>query len=229
MADTWLPLLGATLFFTLLHALALSSVEPVFPRAFKLSRGAAAAILTAIGVAALLSSLDQWQNAFLYRHEEGDWMRIGLLAVLGHLIADFLWMAVGKWRYGVQPRADLVIHHGLGVIAFSAALYLRIGYAIALITMITEILPVTTGINAWGKRIAAPALVDAADRARLHVLAWLRLPLWGALFVLVVMALVQGATGGVQIAYWLACAGLVGLVTLDLYWMQKCRQRVDFY
>jgi len=229
VTDTVLPLAAATAFFSLLHVIALVRVEPVYPRAFKLSRGLAALILTALGVAAFVSALPHWKEAFLYRHADGDWMRIGLLAVCGHLLADFLWMALGRWKYAIRPRKDLILHHGLGVLGFGAALYLRIGYAVALLTMITELLPVTTGLNAWAKRIKRQPLVDAADRARLYLLAGLRLPLWSFLLVLVALALLGGRSGDLQAAYLVALAGLAGLVVLDLYWVRKCRQHVDFY
>lgn len=229
LTDTWLPLLGFTVFFVALHLLALVRLEPVYPRAFKLSRGAAALILTSLGVAALIGGHAHWREAYLYHQPASDWMRVGLLVVYGHLLADFIWMAVGRVRYGIKPRKDLIIHHGLGVIGFGAALLLEIGYAFALLTMITELLPLTTGINAWGKRIALPRVVDAADRARLHVLAWLRLPLWLGLFGLVVLAIIGGPEDSMRPAYLVAGAGLVGLIGLDIYWIGKCRERVDFY
>ncbi|MBC8451227.1 MAG: hypothetical protein H8D72_00805 [Planctomycetes bacterium] len=227
--DTWWPLIGFTFGFVLLHVLALVRLEPVYPRAFKLSRGAAALILTALGIAALIGGFDHWREAFLYRQPSDDWMRLGLLAVYGHLLADFLWMALGRLRYGIRPRKDLILHHGLGVVGFGAALVLEMGYAFALLTMITELLPLTTGLNAWGKRVAIQKVVNAADRARLHVLAWLRIPLWIGLFVLVLMTLVTGPAEGLRPAYFVAAFGLIGLVGLDVYWIGKCRQHVDFY
>ena len=227
--NTFGPILGYTALFVLLHVLAVWRFEPGYTRAFKLSRGGAALILTLLGISALVGGFEHWREAFLYRHAEDDWMRTGLLAVYGHLIADFIWMAVGRLKYGFRPRIDLIIHHGLGLVGFGAALALQIGYAFALMTMITELMPLTTGINAWGKRIAVSRVVDAADRARLHVLAWLRLPLWTGLLVLVVMSLVRGVEGGLLIANIVAGTGLIGLISLDLFWMGKARQRVDFY
>jgi len=229
LTDTWLPLLGFTAFFVGLHALALVRLEPVYPRAFKLSRGAAALILTTLGTAALIGGHEHWREAYLYHQAADDWMRLGLLVVYGHLMADFIWMAVGRFGYGIRPRRDLIIHHSLGAVGFGAALVLQIGYAFALLTMITELLPLTTGINAWGKRIAIPAVVDVADRARLHVLAWLRLPLWIGLLALVILAILGGPEDGMRPAYLVAGAGLVGLIGLDIYWIGKCRERIDFY
>lgn len=231
--DTWLPVLGFTAFFVFLHVLTLSRFEPVYPRAFKLSRAGAAAILTALGTGALIGGFEHWSEAFLYRQSKDDWMRTGLLVVYGHLLADFIWMWVGARYHGIKPRKDLMIHHGLGVIGFGAALVLEIGYAFGLLTMITELLPLTTGVNAWGKRVAMPRIVTAADRARLYVLAFLRIPLWSALFVLVAIALFadggSAVADGLQPAYWFAAIGLMGLLSLDVFWIGKCRQNVDFY
>ncbi len=224
-----LPLAGFTAFFTLLHVIAIANVEPVYARAFKLSRGIAAAVLTTLGVLALIDALPQWRSAFLYVHEEGDWMRYGVYCIYGHLLSDFIWMAVGRWRFGIKPRADLIIHHALGLLGFGAALYLHVGYALALITMITELMPVTTGISALGKRIAVPALVDGSEKARLHVLVWLRLPLWLTLLTLTATVLALGTPGSLLPAYLVAFGGLAGLVLLDVYWVGKCRQSVDFY
>jgi len=228
-SDTFGPALGSTAIFVAIHVVVITRVEPVYGRAFKLSRGGAALILTILGAAALIGSLEHWREAFLYRHPEGDWMRTGLLVVYGHLLADFIWMAVGKLKYGITPRKDLLIHHGLGVLGFGAALALGIGYACGLLTMIAELLPLTTAVNAWGKRIAAVRVTQAADRARLHVIAWLRLPLWIGLLVLVVLATFEGDVDGMFLAYLLAGGGLIGLISLDVYWMGKCRERVDFY
>jgi hypothetical protein len=227
--DTYWPVLGFTAIFVLLHVLAILRVEPTYTRAFKLSRGGAAFILTVLGISALVGGFGHWREAFLYRHAEGDWMRIGLLAVYGHLLADFIWMAVGRIRYNIIPRKDLIIHHGLGLVGFGAALYLGVGYAFGLLTMITEMMPLTTGINALGKRIAVARVVDAADRARLHVLAWLRIPLWITLLVLVVLSLIRGVESGMLVAYLVAGSGMLGLISLDLYWIGKARERVDFY
>jgi hypothetical protein len=229
MGAVLLPLAGYVGLFTLLHVLALARLEPVFPRAFKLSRAAAALLLTGLGVAALSDALPHWRSAFLYAHADDDWMRQGLLMVYGHLLADFLWMEVGRRKFGVRPRRDLILHHALGLLGFGVALLLEVGYAIALITMITELLPVTTGLDAWGKRIASPALAAAATRARLHVLAWLRIPLWMLLLGLVLHVLLRGVPAAPLAAYAIAASGLVALVALDCFWVRRCLQDVDFY
>ena len=213
--------------FTALHALA-PRIAPENPRAFALSRGVAAAVLTVLGFAALADALPMWRVAFLYRHEAGDWMRLGLQVVYAHLLSDFLWMAWSRWRHGIVPRKDLIIHHGLGVLAYGYALYIEVGYAIALIAMITELMPVTSGYGALGKALGRPGMVDAAARWRLKVLVGLRLPVWLALFALVNRAVFAGdVPDGLGPAFGVAYAGLIGLMTLDVYWIRKSRAALD--
>ncbi len=215
--------------FTAVHAVVLSLVEPYWPRAFQISRGLAAVALTALGLAALVDAFPEWPRAFLYRNAPDDWMRQGVAVVLGHLLADFLWMFQGARFHGIRPRRDLIIHHGLGVIGFGASLVLGIGHALALLTMITEILPITTGLNAWARRTGNETLQRRADRLRLHSLAWGRIPLWVFLEVVVLQALIRGEDPGLSLGRWIAAAGLLALLVLDFYWLGKCRQRVDFY
>lgn len=228
LASNWGPMLIAlpafTAAFTAVHVVA-PRIAPDNPRAFAISRGVAAAVLTAVGLAALVDALPMWDTAFLYRHEAGDWMRTGLLVVYGHLIADFLWMGWSRWRHGVVPRKDLIIHHGLGMVAYGYALAIETGYAIALVTMVTEVMPVTSGVGALGKALGHPSMVDAAARARLKVLCWLRMPVWLTLFALVCRVLVLGLVPeGLGPAFGVAFFGLLGLMGLDSYWIVKSRQ-----
>ena len=225
--DTWWTLIGFTALFVALHVVAVLKVEPVYSRAFKLSRAGAALILTLLGFAAFIDGFGHWREAFLYRHPDNDWMRIGLLLVYGHLIADFIWMAIGKYKYNITPRIDLIIHHGLGVIGFGAALMLGIGYAFGLLTMITELMPLSTGLGAWGKFIDSAKVIEASAKARLYVLAWLRLPLWISLLALVVSMLVKGSDAVMFIAYMVSGTALLGLIWLDIFWMSKCLKPID--
>lgn len=223
MSPVLVALPAFTAAFTALHAVA-PRIAPENPRAFALSRGIAAAVLTVLGAAALVDALPMWPVAFLYHHEAGDWMRTGLLVVYGHLLSDFLWMGWSRWRHGIVPRKDLIIHHGLGVLAYGYALYVEVGYAIALIAMITELMPVTSGYGALGKALGRPGMVDAAARWRLKVLVGLRLPVWLMLFALVNRAIFAGAVPeGLGPAFAVAYSGLVGLMALDVYWIRKSR------
>ena len=182
-------------------------------------------MLTLLGIAALADAYPHWDKAFLYRHPPGDWMRIGLLIVYGHLIADFLWMGWSRWRHAIRPRKDLIIHHGLGLLGYGYALAIDTGYAICLVTMITEVMPVTSGFGALGKTLGRPSMVEAAGRARLQVLTWLRMPVWLALFALVVRVILAGEVPeGLGPAFAVAFCGLLGLMGLDTYWIVKSRQ-----
>jgi hypothetical protein len=228
MAHTWLFFAGSVTVFTASHWAIQKWVEPEYEDAFKLSRGCAAVLLTGLGIAALIDSAGHWRSAFVYPHEKGDWMRLGLLAVYGHLIADLLWMAIARLRLGIRARGDLIIHHTLGLIAFGFALYLHVGYAIALLTMVAEVLPVTTGLTALGKRINSPTLTDAAERLCLHVLAWLRLPTSGLLLVLTIDVFRGGRAGDLYWVFVVVALALIALITLDLCWIRRCRRRAAF-
>jgi hypothetical protein len=182
-------------------------------------------LLVSLGLAALIDGADHWRSAFVYRHQNGDWMDLALLAVYGHLVADCIWMVAGTLWFGMRIRRDLLIHHGLGLIAFGFALYLHVGYAIALIAMTTEVLPVTTGLGALGKHLNLSSLVDVAERLHFHVLAWFRVPLWSLLLLLTIDVLLDNRADDLYLAFVVVASGLVLLIMLDLYWIRECRQR----
>ncbi|KAA3606691.1 MAG: hypothetical protein DWQ01_16885 [Planctomycetota bacterium] len=228
MFQTWLPLLGFTAFFLILHAVAMRW-ESAWPRAFKLSRGMAAFLLTVLGFAALMAGFEHWPQAFLYHHPEDDWMRLGLLVVMAHLLSDFLWMGVGTYRHGITQRRDLIVHHGVGIVAYAFALHLRVGYALSLVAMTTELMPVTTGLHALGKKMSWDGVVQLSDRARLYLLIGFRLPVWVILFVLVSRVLFLGEPGDLALPFSVALAGTIGLICLDVYWIRKALNNLDFY
>lgn len=210
--------------FLAIH-IAATLIAPQNPRAFAISRAAAAALLTVLGLFALVDALPMWETAFLYRHEPDDWMRIGLMAICAHMLSDFVWIGWSRWKHGIIPRKDLVIHHGLGLIAYGTALAIEIGYALALISMITEVMPVTSGYGAIGKVLERPAMVETAARWRLRVLIYLRIPIWLALFALVCRVFILGLVpDGLLPAFILAACALIGVMGLDYYWVVKSRR-----
>ncbi len=221
----WISMIAATALFVAMHWGAQRWVSTDFGRAFALSRGVAAVVLAAVGIAALADGADRWRTAFIYRQAHDDWMRLGVLVVYGHLIADYAWMAVGRFALGAAQRKDLLVHHLLALVALGLALHLEVGYALALIAMITELLPVTSGLKALGKTIESEALTRAAERSHLQVLAWVRMPLWLALLALVLSVLLGDRGGDLAWAFIVAGCGLVMLITLDSYWIWECRQK----
>ncbi|MCH2102252.1 MAG: hypothetical protein MK209_10065, partial [Planctomycetes bacterium] len=92
-----LPAIGvATLIFTLIHIWVIRQVKSAYPSAFKLSRGIAAFVLTAIGFSGLILALPDWHYGFLVRQEAGDLLRWGVIIAYGHLLSDFIWMVYGR-------------------------------------------------------------------------------------------------------------------------------------
>lgn len=223
----WTSLLLYTAFFVVLHVIAQWAITKNYHRAFKISRGVAAAILTLIGFAALFTSLGHWREAFLWHQDPANggldwWMWQGVLLVVGHFVSDFLWMAWGL-RSGIRPRADLVLHHAVGLGAFSYALSINIGYSLCLIVMMSELMPVSTGLAGWSQHKKDDKLHAWASRTRLLVLVWQRRPLWLALAALTARPIVMGEVpDGFGVAYGIAAVGFTTLIFLDKYWIAKC-------
>lgn len=222
------PLLAYTAFFTLLHVLALRGISPDYHRAFKLSRAVPAAIMTMMGLAAVGIALPHWRLAFLYPHHPEDsfgdlLMWHGMLVVTAHLLSDYLWMVYGYWSRRIVPRMDLILHHTVCLMGFSYALWKEIGFAVCLIALVSELMPVTTGISGWGQHIGRKDIMDAANRIRLAVLIWWRRPLWFLLAALTARTILsQEVPAGFGLAFTLAAAGFTTLIFLDKYWIGKC-------
>jgi hypothetical protein len=212
-----------TVFFTAAHAWVQVRIEPDFNRAFKLSRGLAAVTLTVVGFVGVLSAIEHWQTGFLYSHEPGDLLRWGVALAYGHLLSDFIWMARGQKLHQIKPRRDLLIHHGLGTIAYAYAMIAEVGYALVMLSLASEIMPCFTGLEAWGKHRDRPGTQLLAARARLLVLMFWRIPLWAfALTMLWHTATSGGMQEGLEFIYKFSIACLTFLLGLDLYWVNKC-------
>ncbi len=198
-------------------------VEPDFNRAFKLSRGLAAVTLTVVGFVGVLSAMEHWTTGFLYAHEPGDLLRWGVALAYGHLLSDFIWMARGQKLHQIKPRRDLLIHHGLGAIAYAYSMIAEVGYALVMLSLASEIMPCFTGLEAWGKHRDRPGTQLLAARARLLVLMFWRIPLWAfALTMLTHTATTGGMQEGLDFIYKFSIACLTFLLGLDLYWVKKC-------
>jgi hypothetical protein len=214
-------------FFIVLHVGFLRLPKSNFSRAMKLSRGVAAVILSVVGFYGLFADLSQWQSAFIFHHDQGSILERNLhfcmLVCMGHFVADLLWLAWGNVRYGTAPRNDLIIHHLLGVVAFGYALQNELAYVACLITMVSEVMPVTTGIAAYGQRVQNMSIVRFANRWRLRLLVWWRVPLWSAMAVLSIRALIIGGyPQDLFVPYVLSTCGFSGLLLLDRFWIKKC-------
>lgn len=213
----------STLLFTLTHVWVWRRVEPDLTCAFKLSRGLAALVLTGLGFAGLVAGRVHWQQGYLYRHEPGDWMEIAVAIVYGHFLSDLIWMAFTRLKFGAPQRVDLLLHHLIGMVAFGIALHLRAGYAIALLAMASELLPCCTALDALGKHRGSTRLEHFAKRARLGVLVFWRIPLWGFMLAMLVRTVATGQVEpGLEFGSRVAMACLALLLALDVYWIRKC-------
>lgn len=221
-------LLAYTAFFVLVHAWFLGKVTENYHKAFQLSRGIAATILTGIGIAAAVVGIQHWDEAYLYRHDPaaslGDlWMWHGMLVVLSHILSDFVWMLYGRLSRQILPRKDLVIHHVVCLGAFCYALWKDVGFAVCLIALVSEAMPITSGISGWGQHRKRPDIVEKANAARLKVLIWWRRPLWFVMAFLTGRAILTGRVEeGLEIAFGIAAVGFTTLIFLDKYWIKKC-------
>ena len=219
-----LPAIGVvTLAFTLVHVWVLARVGNAYPRAFKLSRGIAAVILTVIGFIGLGLAFADWRDAFIVHHDADDLLRWGVIIAYGHLLSDFVWMAYGKAKHAIQPRKDLIFHHGLGAVAYAVSLQIEVGYGMVMVTLASEVMPCFTGLEAYGKYKESDAVQRLAARARLLVLSFWRFPLWVFAFVMCVVNLNDGSyASDLTIVFVFCTICLVLILGLDLYWWKKC-------
>ena len=228
LSDLLLPLLTYTGVFTLLHIVFLGGVSPDYHRAFKLSRAIPAGVMTLIGLAAAVVAWDHWHEAFLYRHHPTELlsdrlMWHGMLIVVGHLLSDFLWMGYGLVARRIVPRNDLILHHSVCLAAFSYALWKEVGFALCLIALVSELMPVTTGISGWGQHIGRKDIMELSNRIRLKVLIWWRRPLWFLLAALTARTILsEEIQDGFGLAFGIAAVGFTTLIFLDKYWIAKC-------
>lgn len=201
--------------------------ETNYVLAFRMSRGVAALVLTLLGFAGLVDAWPRRDVGFLYEHGADDWMLVGVSIAYGHLLADMLSMAYGKWGLAIAPRADLVAHHVLGLLAYGISMALGIGHALVLVSLASELMPTCTGLEAWGRHLRWPSWERAGPRLRLWVLLGWRLPLWLFTVGMLVRAHVTDALAagmGAIAAFVLAC--LAALISLDIYWVRKCAAAV---
>lgn len=189
-----------------------------FPVALKLSRGVAALLLVTAGAAALVSHFRHWPQLFLARPGE-DPMILAVCLVLGHLLADFLWLGYGGFVLKKKQRADLLLHHVLGVLACAAALYLEMAYTLIAVVLLSEMLPVTSGLVGCAHARADLRLERRAFVLGLGVLLGWRLPLWAFLVAVASWNLWTGDyLSETRPIYVLALVALPLVALFDLYW-----------
>ncbi len=211
-----------SLAFFVVHVLVYRSVS-VYSRAFQISRGIAAVVLTGIGLFTLIHARGTWNTAFLYPHSAEDPLLFLMPIVMGHFLADFLWMAWGKKVLGISPRPDLLIHHGVGIISYGIAFYLLFGWALCLIVMMSELMPVISGLTGWAKARGKRSLEILCAKWRIRLLIWWRGPLWFALISLLIRSRIMGEFPETyHFLFWLILPLFFFLLGLDEFWIRKC-------
>jgi len=168
---------GSAAWFLALHfAVERRSGEP-FKSAFRLSRGLASIVLSALGFFSLVHF--SAHAGTVYVLPSPDPLALALVALpIGHFVADFILLAYAFLRDRDRPRFDLIVHHGLGLVAAALTLALPIAAPLYLLLFTTEMMPVTTGLSALGTLRGKPSWERLGARLRLAVLLLWRIPLW---------------------------------------------------
>lgn len=120
----------------------------------------------------------------------------------------------------VDPRVarDLVIHHLLGVAVCAAAFLLQAGYALLGVVLLSELLPVLTGLGALARSWRLETVEHWVLRASLAAIAGFRVPLWLLLSAALAASLATDGASPIHRAVApLAFPGLALVLILDLY------------
>jgi hypothetical protein len=215
--------LASTIGFVALHLGLWKWREADFNRAFRMSRGFAAVVLTVLGLAGLVDAADLYKTGFLTRHDPGGWMLSAICVAYGHLIADCLSMLYGRIALGIIPRNDLIAHHALALLAYGISMAIGVGHALVLVTLASEAMPCCSGLEAWGKHLSSDKMVRAGSKGRLAILLFWRLPLWALVMTMLIRTAVAGEIPeGLTLVWIFASTALVPLICLDIYWVRKC-------
>ena len=204
------------------HALVLLCVCREFTAAFAVSRGLGAVLLTGLGWYVAIVERSSLAAAYLAHHEPDDWLRRALLVVVGLLISDVAWMLGARLGWGKPVRADLAAHHAIGLVGLGYALWFNVAIATALVTLIAEAMPVTSGLRAAADHFGWTRLSVVGTHARAWVIAFVRLPLWALLAAATIQGLSQGHSDGLDPTRFVALSFFTILVGLDAYWLRKC-------
>ncbi len=188
----------------------------------KLSRGIAAFLLSCMGFWGLANWFDAWRYGFLVPNEPGTLLLACVLIVNGHMLADFVWLAIGARYFNSKPRMDLIIHHVLVVVASISAYVLDVGFLVIVIGMSTELMPVTTGLGSLGRVLGKESLEVSSMRLRLFVLWIWRLPMWIVILSVLGREVLTGTTReALSGAYPIAIGACIGLIIMDAFWSAR--------
>ena len=219
-----LATLATTGVFLAIHFAVARTSGQSFRRSLKLSRGIAASVLVTTGAVTLVHWWPLWNRAFIALHTDpAETWPVAVFA--GHLTADLVWILGGRVFLDARAARDLVIHHLLGVAGCVAAVVFGAGYALIGVVLLSEVLPVLTGLGALARTWRLENLEHWVLRASLAAIVGFRIPLWLFVGTTLVTSLVTGIAGPIHHAVApVALPGLALVLTLDLYWIRSYRR-----
>lgn len=149
---------------------------------------------------------------------------------MGVFAAELCWILYLRLRHDYGLRAELVGHHVIGITAASCALHYGLGQATCSVALITEVLPVSGALIAWGKWKKDEPLTRFGEASRVWVLKYWRIPIWSYFLVTLQYGWLNGSSSlldfassaspaqrAVAICRLVALVASVGLIVHDLY------------
>jgi hypothetical protein len=217
----------STATFLAAHAGVAHATGASFRDNFRLARGLAALLLSVIGFFTLVRWYDFAGSSYTLLTPDPLADKL-LMVPFGHFAADFLLLTWGWFTVRERPRRDLIFHHLVGVAAGVATVRYAVATPLYLLLLTTEIMPVTTGISAYGAWAGHPRIERTGAWARLAVLVIWRLPFWswvgGSTFLHWLYN--EGAPDALA-AYILAATFSTMTLSLDVYWTYKSWEAVN--
>jgi len=228
--------LGAAVIFFCLHVVAGSTLPLARGEAFKLTRGLAGMTLTLFALSCAVVYWPLWPVGFLAPHPATAWPSVVMAMTLGIFVAELIWMFALRRRHNVSLRPELVGHHVVGLTAASCALVCGMGQATGAVALVTELLPLSGALVAWGRYRQEPQLVQLGHHSRVWLLKYLRLPVWGFFLVALQSAWFDGRAAWAHLApaapaalqaealcRLVALGACIGLIVHDFYCLKICR------
>lgn len=215
-----LTLLGTIAACLLIHLAAHKSSGQPFAVNLKLSRGIMALLMVVTALFVLWRHFDLWPKIFLIEQPGLSLTSQLVSAFCGLLLADLVWLGFGL-RFGAKARHDLIVHHVLGLIMCGVAFHFEAGYILILVALVSEILPVTTGIAGLGEALGRPAIKRLSSWLGLLAILVIRLPLWSFFFARILILLRTSQT--VESLNWIYPFGLailIAVTVLEVFWIR---------
>lgn len=216
-----LTLLGSIAACLLLHLIVHKFSGRPFAVNLKLSRGIMALLMVVAALYVLWRHFDLWPKIFLVEQPGLSLTSYLVSAFFGHLLADLVWLGFGL-RFGARPRLDLIVHHVLGVIMCAVAFHFEAGYILIMVSLVSEILPVVTGISGMGEALGRTAVKRLSAWLGLLAILVVRLPLWGFFFVRILILMRTGQTvASLNWIYSFGLAILLAVSLLEVFWIRS--------